>query len=167
MKLHFPKRDFSWVEPYAIYEEDGQAAYRVSGEAGAKLRKIFLKNRNDMVLGTVVGKKSLFGKWSYSIFLDEERIGTVEKYSSHGVKRYELNCNRWRLYGNILGFEYDIYDDKYLVLHAGNEDNSFPGEYVIDTSYSNNEVTGLLVALAMEAANGNAKWEEASHGPAD
>ena len=46
-----------------------------------------------------------------------------------------------------------MFDGKYLVMHAGTEDNAYPGKYVIDTSYSNNEQAALLVALAMEAAN--------------
>ena len=153
MKLYFQQRPFSWDDLYTIYEETGQPAYRVTAEPGKKENIILLKNRNDMEIGRVRCRKTWLGGWKFEIYLDGNRVGTVDKYSSHGVKRYELNCNRWRVFGNILGFEYDIFDGKYMVMHAGNEDQAFPGKYVIDTSYSNNEQAAVLVALAMEAAN--------------
>lgn len=151
--MYFERRPFSWEDAYAIYEETDQLAYRVTAEPGKKENLIVLKNRNEMEVGRIRCRKKLLGGWRFEIFLDEDRIGTVEKVSSHGVTRYELNCNRWRVFGDILHFEYDIFDGKYMVMHAGNEDNAFPGKYVIDTSYSNNEQAAVLVALAMEAAN--------------
>ena len=153
MKLYFDQRPFSWEAAYTIYEETGQPAYQVKGEPGGKENVIVLGNRNGVEIGRVRCRKTVFGKWRFSIWQDETQIGTVEKYRSHGVVRYELKCYHWRLFGNIMAFEYDIYDGKYMVMHAGNEDNAFPGKYVIDTSYSNNEQPALLVALAMEAAN--------------
>lgn len=157
MKLYFEQRPFAWDDLYTIYEETGQPAYRVEAVPGEKENVITLKNRNDMEIGCVRCKKKLLGGLRFEIFLDGQQLGSVEKRSSYGVVRYELDCNRWRVCGNILGFEYDIYDGHYIVLHAGNEDGSFPGKYVIDTSYSNNEQTGLLVSLAMEAANSTLK----------
>ena len=153
MKLYFDKRPFSWDAAYTVYEETGQVAYQVEGEPGEKENVIRLCNRNGVEIGRVRCRKTLFGKWRFSIWQDETQIGTVEKYKSHGVVRYELKCYHWRLFGNIMAYEYDIYDGKYMVVHAGNEDGAFPGKYVIDTSYSNNEQPALLVALAMEAAN--------------
>lgn len=153
MKLYFEQRPFAWDDFYTIYEETGEPAYRVTAEPGERENLIHLKNRNDMEIGRVRCRKKLLGGWKFELYLDENMIGTVERTSTHGIRRYELNCNRWRVYGNIPAFEYDIYDGKYLVIHAGNEDNAFPGKYVIDTSYSNNEQPALLVALAMEAAN--------------
>lgn len=157
MKLYFDQRPFAWEDSYSIFEETGQLAYRVKAEPGKKANTIFLENRNQLEIGRVICKKKLTGGWKFRIFLDDQLVGKVTKYSSHGVSRYQLDYNRWRIYGNILGFEYDIYDGKYLVMHAGNEDNAFPGKYVIDTSYSNNEQAALLVSLAMEAANSTLK----------
>ncbi len=153
MTLYFDKRPFRWDDQYSIYDETDHRAYQVVAEPGEKANTITLLNRNGVELGQVRCRRNLFGKWKFTLWFDEKQIGTVEKVSSHGVVRYELRYNRWRLFGNILAFEYDIYDGKYLVMHAGNEDNAYPGKFVLDTSYSNNEQAALLVALAMEAAN--------------
>ena len=153
MKLYFEQLHFSWEDMYIIYDETDQRAYQVKAEPDKKCNWIILENRNGMEIGRVKCWKNLFGTWKFQILQDETPIGTVEKIRAHGITRYILNCNRWRVYGNILGFEYDVFDGKYLVMHAGNEDNAYPGKYVIDTSYSNNEQAALLVALAMEAAN--------------
>lgn len=153
MKLYFDKRPFSWEAQYTIFDETDHEAYQVLSGPEKKGYTIALQNRNGVELGQVRCRKNLFGKWRFSLWYDEKQIGTVEKVSNHGVKRYELRYNRWRLFGNVMAFEYDIYDGKYIVMHAGNEDNAYPGKYVLDTSYSNNEQAALLVALAMEAAN--------------
>ncbi len=153
MKLYFDKRPFSWEDQYSIYDETDQRAYMVVAKEGKKENTISLQNRNGVEMGRVRCRKTLFGKWKFSIWYDEKQIGAVEKVNTHGVVRYELRYERWRLFGNIMAFEYDVYDGKYMVMHAGNEDNAYPGKYVLDTSYSNNEQAALLVALAMEAAN--------------
>lgn len=153
MKLYFDQRPFRWDDQYTIYDETGQPAYHIMAEPGEKENRILLRNRNGVELGRVRCRKTIFGGWRFSLWQGEAQIGTVEKYSSHGVTRYELKCNRWRIFGNILQFEYDVFDGKYMVMHAGNEDGAYPGKYVIDTSYSNNELAALLVALGMEAAN--------------
>lgn len=157
MKLYFDKRPFSFDDEYTIYEETGEAAYRVKAESGKKVNSISLRNRNDMEIGTVLCKKKSFGRYAFEIYLDTQLLGTVEKSYAHRITRYVLNVRRWKVYGNIMSFEYDIYDEQYLVVHAGNEDGAFPGKYVIDTSYSNNEQAALLVAFAMEAANSTLK----------
>lgn len=153
MKLYFEQRPFTWEDQYTIYDETDHAAYQILAEPGEKENVIILQNRNGVELGRVRCRKTIFGKWKFSLWYDEKEIGRVVKVNTHGVVRYELDYNRWSIRGNILGFEYDIYDGKYMVMHAGNEDNQYPGKYVLDTSYSNNEQAALLVALAMEAAN--------------
>lgn len=153
MKLYFDKRPFSWDAAYPIYDETGQVAYHIVGEPGQKENIIALQNRNGVELGRVKCRKTFWGSWRFSLWYDSQQIAAVEKVNRHGVVRYELRYNRWRLFGNVMAFEYDIYDGTYMVMHAGNEDNAYPGKYVLDTSYSNNEQAALLVALAMEAAN--------------
>ena len=153
MKLYFEQRPFAWEDQYSIYDETGARAYQVKAQPDKKCNWIILENRNGMEIGRVKCWKNLFGSWKFQIYLDDQLIGKVAKCRSFGIERYELEYNRWRVFGNILGFEYDIFDGKYMVMHAGNEDNAFSGKYVIDTSYSNNEQPVLLVALAMEAAN--------------
>lgn len=153
MKLYFEQRPFSWEDLYTIYDETGQPAYRVTAEPGKKENVIILQNRNEVEMGRVVCRKKALGGWKFSLLMDGKPFAAVQKRTSHRVTRYELNYNRWRVFGDIRRFEYDIYDGKYLVMHAGNEDHAFPGKYVLDTSYSNNEQAALLVALAMEAAN--------------
>lgn len=158
MKLYFDKRPFSWDDSYTIYEETDRPAYQVIAESGKRINTITLQNANEMEIGKIVCKRNIFGRWSFKIFFDDNLIGTVEKkHETFTVTRYQLYCNRWRVFGNIMGFEYDIFDGKYIVMHAGNDDEKYEDKYVIDTSYSNNERPAILVALAMEAANSTLK----------
>lgn len=158
MKLLIDKRPFSWTADYDIFDEDGSFAYRVTTENDEKNKTntIFVASQYGGEVGKVVQKKGLF-KTRYEIFLGDEPMGTVKKESMYGVTRYVLNYAKWRIYGTITNWEYDIMDDKYIVAHAGDENGEYPGKFVLNTDYSNNEVPILLSALAMEAATASHK----------
>lgn len=152
MKLLIDERPFSWDAHYDIYDESGDFTYRVVAEKDKKGGSITVTSRFGVEVGQIKKTRTLL-KDKYEIFLSDELMGTVQKEFMYGITRYVLNYKQWRVFGNILGWEYDILDEKFMVAHAGNEDGAHPGKYVLDTSYSNNEIPTLLVALAMEAAN--------------
>ena len=74
MKLYFDKRPFSWEDQYSIYDETDQRAYMVVAEEGKKENTISLQNRNGVEMGRVRCRKTLFGKWKFSIWYDESRL---------------------------------------------------------------------------------------------
>jgi len=152
MKLWIDKRPFSWNMSYTIYEEDNTPSYKVMCEGSEKVSTITLMNANDMELGKVVQTRKFFSP-RYEIFLGDELMANIVKSYEHKITRYVLKYRQWRVFGNILGWEYDIFDEQFLALHVGCEDPDFPDKYVIDGSYSNNDVPAILVVLGMEAAN--------------
>ncbi len=157
MKLLIEKRPFSWETEYDVYDEKGGFAYRITTERRDKTSAIFITSQYGGEVGKIVKTKRLF-KTTYEIFLGDNYMGKVKKETMYGgVTRYVLDYARWRVFGTILNWEYDIVDDKYIVAHAGDDNMEFDGKYVINADYSNNETPILLVALAMEAATADHK----------
>lgn len=156
MKLFIEKRPFSWDDEYDISYEDGSKAYHVRAETIKKrINEIVLCNRNDMEIGKIIRKKGILGSSKFTIFFDGNQIGTITKDFTFAVTRWVLSMSRWRIFGLIMSWEYDILDEGTIVMHAGTEGTDYAdcGKYMLDVYYDNNESNALLVALGMEAAN--------------
>ena len=155
MKLFLDKRPFSWDGEYDIFYEDGATAYHVKGEPLKRKNVITLYNRNEMVLGRIERKIGFFGGSTFTIFLDENEVGTIQKDFTFSVTRWILHLSRWRIFGVINSWEYDILDESTIVMHAGTDGTQYSdcGRYMLDIYYDNNEINALLVAIGMEAAN--------------
>ncbi len=152
MKLLIEKRPFSWENEYDVYDEKGRFTYRITTERKDRISSIFVASQYGGEIGKIVKTKKLF-KTTYEIFLGGDYMGKVKKETMYGgVTRYVLDYARWRVFGTVLNWEYDIVDDKYIIAHAGDDNMEHDGKFVIDTEYSNNEAPILLIALAMEAA---------------
>ncbi len=155
MKLFIEKRPFSWEAKYSVFAENGKEMYKVQGVEGKKEKVITLFNVNEMELGKVVMKKPLIGSPKFEIILAEQSVGKITKDFTFAVTRWVLELSRWRVFGSIMSWEFDIMDEHSLVMHAGVEGTQYEGQdkYVLDISYDNNEIPALLTAIGMEAAN--------------
>ncbi|MDO4458965.1 MAG: hypothetical protein Q4C42_02615 [Clostridia bacterium] len=156
MRLFIDKRPFSWDVEYDVTLENGTKAYHVKNEQEAKrLWSITLYNRNGVEIGKIVRKKSIFGKSKFTIYFDNNPIGTIEKTYVHNTARYMLKMTNWRVFGLIMSWEYDILDDGAIITHAGTEDSPYAdsGKFMLDIYYENSESSILLAALGLEAAN--------------
>ncbi|MEG1426438.1 MAG: hypothetical protein RSC76_01985 [Oscillospiraceae bacterium] len=153
MRLFMDKRPFSWDCDYRITYENNKFAYRVKGESGKKKNTLTLYNPNEMALGTVVMKKGLFSP-TFELFLDERSIGTITKDFTFAVTRYVLHLSRWRVFGMVMSWEFDIMDEGCLIMHAGTDGSPYAAldQFLLDIYYDNNDIPALLAALGMEAA---------------
>lgn len=155
MKLFLKKRTFSWHEGYEVLDENGKMAYTISCENEPKFDTLHVVSQYGGEVGKITRTRKKFSKkYRYEIFLGDEHMAYINERLLHGgVVRYELDYVQWKVRGDILNWTYDITDEQFMVAHAGDENEEYPDKFVLDLSYSNNEVPILLVALGMEAAN--------------
>ncbi len=156
MRLFFKERPFSWDLDYDIFYENETKAYHVKNEQIKKrLWNVTLYNRNDMEIGKIERKESLFGGEKYTIYFDDREIGSIEKTYVHNKTRYLLKMVNWRIFGLIPSWEYDILDDDAIVAHAGVEGSPYEGKgnFMLEIYYENSESMIVLACLGMEAAN--------------
>jgi uncharacterized protein YxjI len=155
MKLLIKKRPFEWNASYKIQDENNRDVYQISGSYDEKkhIHSINLYNINGVKLGHIDKKEGKFNS-SVKIICSDELFGTLEKERHFSVCRYALHVSDWEVFGLPLSWDYDIREKGSIIIHAGSEGTKYENSdyYVLDVYYANNEITGLLVALALEAA---------------
>lgn len=67
--------------------------------------------------------------------------------------KYDINYNGWQVRGDIFGWDYDVYNGNYVVAHISKELLRWGDTYVIDIMNPVDEITGLMLVLAIDAAN--------------
>ncbi len=149
------KRPFLWDDEYTVTYENLKPIYKVVSKSSKKQNEIILFNINEMELGKIIMKKPLIGSPKFTIILAEQEVGKITKDFTFTVTRWVLHMSRWRVYGSIMSWEFDIMDEHSLIMHAGTDGTAHEGEdkFMLDISYDNNEIPALLTALGMEAAN--------------
>ena len=62
------------------------------------------------------------------------------------------NYHGWQVQGDLFGWDYDVYDGSYCIAHIGKELFRWGDTYVIDIANPEDEILGLMLVLAIDAA---------------
>lgn len=152
MKLLIKQRVFSWSDTYDVYDEDGNIKYFVEAEFLSFSHKIHVYNNVKNEVGLI--KERL---WTVLPIFDIEVNGVVqgriEKKFSLFRPKYEINFNGWRAEGDFLGWEYDVYFGCSSIIHITKKWLQWGDTYTIDIMNPADELMGLLLVIAIDAAN--------------
>ena len=80
-------------------------------------------------------------------------IGTIQKKFTLFRPKYELDYNGWRVEGDFLSWNYDVYEGCSSVIHISKEIWHWGDTYVIDIANPKDELMGILLVIAIDAAN--------------
>ena len=67
--------------------------------------------------------------------------------------RWGIACNGWHVEGDFLSWNYDVYEACSAVIHITKEPLHWGDTYVIDFLDPKDELMGLMLVLAIDAAN--------------
>lgn len=67
--------------------------------------------------------------------------------------QYEVNYNGWRVEGDFLSWNYDVYSGGSPVIHISKELLHWGDTYTIDIANPADELQGVLLVIAIDAAN--------------
>lgn len=152
MRLLIKQRVFSWTDSYDIYDESGNKKYFVKAEfftLGHRLHVYDTAGREvGMVREHVMSLLPVF-----DIEVEGVLQGSIQKKFTLFCPKYEIDFNGWRVEGNFLGWDYDVYSGCSTVIHISKEILSWGDTYVIDIADSNDELMGLMLVIAIDAAN--------------
>lgn len=152
MKLLIKERVFSWGDTYDIYDENGNVKYIVKAEIfsfGHQLH-VFDSNRNE--IGQI--KQKLFTLLpQFEIEIGERTVGTISKQFTLFRPKYEIDVNGWRVEGDFLGWDYDVYEGCSSIIHISKEPFHWGDTYVIDFTNPKDELMGMMLVIAIDAAN--------------
>lgn len=152
MKLLIKQRVFSWTDSFDIYDENGNAKYFVKAEFLALGHRLHVYDSNDREIG-MIREKLLTLLPVFEIDIDGVNVGRVEKRFSLFRPKYDVDFKDWRVEGNFLGWDYDVYSGCCSVVHISKEPLHWGDTYVIDIQNPADELATMMLVIAIDAAN--------------
>lgn len=154
MKLLIKQRVFSWTDTYDVYDENGNTKYYVKSEFFSIGHKIHVYSAlTNLEVGSI-SEKILTFLPEFNIHINGSNIGSVRKQLTLFRPKYHINYNGWNVTGDIFEWDYDVVDNfNNEIMHISKEFLHFGDTYVLDFINQENEIMGLLLVIAIDAAN--------------
>ena len=154
MRLLIKQRVFSWGDTYDVYDEQGNVKYYVKAEIFSLGHKIHVYDMQQREVA-VIREKLLTFLPAFEVEIGGRIFGTIQKKFSLLRTKYELDYNGWSVEGDFLEWDYDVYSGSTPIIHISKELLHWGDTYTIDISNPADELHGLLLVIAIDAANCN------------
>ena len=152
MKLLIKQRVFSWTDSYDIYDENGNAKYCVKAEFLLIGHRLHVYDATGQEIGLI--KEKVFTLLPvFEIYISGEYCGLVEKKFSLFRPKYEIDFNGWRVEGDFLGWEYDVYEACSSVARITKELLHWGDTYAIDIANPRDELMVMMLVITIDAAD--------------
>ena len=153
MQLYIKQRVFSWSDTYDVYDETGEPRYHVEAELFTWGHKIHVYDkRSGVELGAIHQRLFSFTP-TFEIVMGGRVMGTVEKRFTMFVPRYDVDYMGWEAEGDFFGWDYRVMQGNTQIMCITKEWLSWGDAYVLDYANPANEMPGLLLVIAIDAAN--------------
>ena len=152
MKLLIRQRVFSWSDTYDIYDEQGNVRYFVKAEVFSLGHRIHVYDAAGSELA-VIRQKLLTLLPRFEIDIGGVTVGSIQKKFTFFRPQYEVDYNGWYVEGNFLGWDYDVWSACSPVVHISKELFHWGDTYVLDIADPADELPGVLLVIAIDAAN--------------
>ena len=153
MQLYIRQRMFSWTDSYDVFDETGAAKYEVRAEFFTLGHQIHVyEKKTGREVGSVHEKLLTFLP-QFQIVIDGQVRGAVRKELSLFRPRYSVDYRDWQAEGDFMGWDYRVHRGSTEVLSISKEIFHFTDTYVLEFQNPANEISGLLLVLAIDAAN--------------
>lgn len=152
MRLLIKQRVFAWGDTYDIYDEQGNVKYIVKAEVFAFGHQLHVYDANRCEIGQI-HEKFLTLMPRFEIEVAGRICGTISKQFTLFRPKYEVDFNGWRVEGDFLGWDYDVYEGCSSIIHITKELLHWGDTYVIDIANPKDELMGLMLVIAIDAAN--------------
>ncbi len=153
MQLLIKQRVFSWTDSYDVYDETGDARYEVSAEFFSFGHQIHVYDkRTGMEVGSIHEKLFTFLP-RFEIVVGGRVMGTITKEFSLFTPRYNVDYRGWDVEGDFMGWDYQVMQGSVPVMTISKELFRWSDTYVLRYNNPANELPGLLLVLAIDAAN--------------
>ena len=152
MKLLIKQRVFSWTDSYDVYDEQGNPKYYIKAEFLSLTHQLHVYDANHNEIGVI--RQKLFSLLPlFEVEVGGRMIGRIQKQFTLFRPKYEIDYNGWRVEGDFLGWDYDVYEGCSSIIHISTELFHWGDTYVIDFGRPQDELNGLLLVIAIDAAN--------------
>lgn len=153
MRLLIKQRIFSWTDSYDVYDETGEARYEVSAEFFSFGHQIHVYDkRSGREVGSIHEKLLTFLP-KFEIVVGGRPMGTISREFTFFVPRYNVDYCGWDVEGDIMGWDYQVMQGSIPVMSISKELFQWSDTYVLSYRDPAFELPGLLLVLAIDAAN--------------
>lgn len=153
MKLLIKQRVFSWRDTYDIYDGQGNVRYFVKAGAFTLGHQIHVYDTSQNELA-VIRERLLAFMPVFEIEIGSRKVGTIRKKFTFFRPKYEVDYNGWRIEGDFLSWDYDVYNGQGgAIMHISKELLHWGDTYSIDIADPADELLGILLVIAIDAAN--------------
>lgn len=153
MRLLIKQRVFSWTDTYDVYDEEERPKYFVKAEFLSLGHQIHVYEcGTDREVG-MIRQRLLSFLPKFDVEIDQRVVGAIQKQFTLFTPRYEIDFNGWRIEGDFLEWNYDVMNGSRRIMHITKELFHWGDTYVIDFEDSSDELMGLLLVIAIDAAN--------------
>lgn len=153
MKLLIKQRVFSWTDTYDVYDENENPKYFVKAEFLSIGHHIHIYDRATGQEIGAIHQKLLSFLPAFEIEIGGCYFGMVNKKFTLFRPQYEIDYNGWRVEGDFFGWDYDVMSGCSRVVHISKELFHWGDTYVLDFANPADEVMGLMLVIAIDAAN--------------
>ena len=153
------QRVFAWTDTYDIYDEYGNPKYFVKTEFFNIGHHMHIYDMYDQEVG-VIHQEIFHLLPVFEVEIGGRTIGRIQRRFSLFTPRYDIEYHGWQVQGDLFGWDYDVYDGSYCIAHIGKELFRWGDTYVIDIANPEDEILGLMLVLAIDAANCSKKTDE-------
>ena len=156
MELHIRQRIFSWGDSYDVYDDTGEARYEVRSAFFSLGHQIHVYDKRADEGHDEVGsiRQKLFTLMpTFEIEIGGRIIGTVRKKFTLLRQHYEVDYRSWDVEGDFLGWDYKVVQSDREVLSITKEVWNWSDTYTLRFRNPADEIPGLLLVLAIDAAN--------------
>ena len=153
MSLFIRQRVFSWTDTYDVYDEAGNPVYYVRGEFLSLGHRIHVYRKDTGEEVGAVYQRLLTLLPRFDIELGGRIVGSVSKELSLFFPRYRVDFRNWSVEGDILHWNYSVLEAGAEVMRIEKQWLSWGDTYALDCRDLSRELAGLLVVLAIDAAN--------------
>lgn len=152
MKLLIKQRVFSWTDSYDVYDEDEDIKYIVEAKFATLGHQLYVFNQSKKIIG-MIHQKILSFRLAFEIEVRGKTLGTIKKKFSLLTPEYEIDYKGWHVVGMDLGRGYYVFSGSDIVIQITKELFDWGDTYVLDFNDPADELDGLLLVIAIDAAN--------------
>lgn len=152
MKLLIKQRVFSWSDTYDVYDENENSKYYIEARLFTFGHQLHIYDRSRNEIG-VVKEKVMTLLPQFDIEVGGRYLGNIQQKFTLFCPKYEINYNGWRVEGDFLGWNYDVLSGCSRIMHIQKEPWHWGDTYVINFENPADELMGLLLVIAIDAAN--------------
>ena len=152
MKLLIKQHVLSWTDSYDVYDENENVKYVVEAKFAALGHQLCVFNQSKKIIG-IIHQKILSFHPAFVIEVKGKILGTIKKKFSLLTPEYDIDYKGWHVEGMDLGRGYYVFSGSDIVGEITKDPFHLGDTYVLDFNDPADELDGLLLVIAIDAAN--------------